>query len=104
MHKTVGELMAEQRINLVISGREYPLEAESPEMERLMRLAAGDVNRMLEKFNEQFPTTPFEDKLVFVAIREAAGKLLSQGKLQGLVDEADSLKQDLAAYLDGEEK
>ena len=55
--------MAEQRIRLVIAGREYPLEAESPEMEQLMRLAAEDVNSMLKKFDEQFPTTPFEDRL-----------------------------------------
>lgn len=96
--------MAEQNIKIVISGREYPIGAESPEAERLMRLAAGEVNSMLKKFNEQFPTTPFEDKLVIVAVRQAAAKLLLQGKMQRLADEADSLKQDLEAYLDGEEK
>ena len=96
--------MAEQRIRLVIAGREYPLEAESPEMEQLMRLAAEDVNSMLKKFNEQFPTTPFEDRLMFAAVREAAGKLLSQRNMRRLADEADSLRRDLDAYLDGEEK
>lgn len=96
--------MAEQRIKLVISGREYPMEAESPEMEQLMRLAAEDVNELLKKFNEQFPTTPFEDKLMIVAVREAAAKLLSQRNMRRLENEADSLAQDLGAYLDGNEK
>ena len=96
--------MAEQRIRLVIAGREYPLEAESPEMEQLMRLAAEDVNSMLKKFDEQFPTTPFEDRLMVAAVREAAGKLLSQRNMRRLADEADSLRRDLDAYLDGEEK
>lgn len=96
--------MAEQRIKLVISGREYPMGAESPEMEQLMRLAAEDVNELLKKFNEQFPTTPFEDKLMIVAVREAAAKLLSQRNMRRLENEADSLAQDLGAYLDGKGK
>lgn len=96
--------MAEQSIKLVISGREYPMSAESPEMEQLMRLAAEDVDGMLKKFNGQFPTTPFEDKLMIVAVREAAAKLLSQRRMRTLANEADSLGRDLGAYLDGNER
>ncbi len=96
--------MAEQRIKLVISGREYPMEAESPSMEQLMRLAAEDVDNLLKKFNEQFPTTPFEDKLMIVAVREAAAKLLAQKNMQRLENEADSLGRGLRAYLDGNDK
>lgn len=96
--------MAKQRIRLVIGGRAYPMEAESPEMERLLRLAAEDVNEMLAALNEKFPTTPFEDKLMIVAVRESVAKLLSQGNMQRFEDEADALGKDLAAYLEVEEK
>lgn len=104
MHKTVGELMAKQRIRLLIGGRPYPMVAESPEMERLLRLAAEDVNEMLMSLNEKFRTTPFEDKLMIVAIREAVAKLLSQGNMQRFEEEAEELEKNLAAYLEVEEK
>jgi len=96
--------MAGQKIKLVISGRTYPMEAETPEVEQLMRLAAEDVDGMLKKLSWQFPSTSFEDKLMIVAVREAAAKLLSQKNMRNLVDEADSLEQDLDSYLDGKKK
>ncbi|HIQ85435.1 MAG TPA: cell division protein ZapA [Candidatus Cryptobacteroides excrementigallinarum] len=96
--------MAKQRITLLIGGRPYPMVAESPEMERLLRLAAEDVNEMLMSLNEKFRTTPFEDKLMIVAIREAVAKLLSQGNMQRFEEEAEELEKNLAAYLEVEEK
>lgn len=96
--------MAKQRIRLVIGGRAYPMEADSPEMERLLRLAAEDVNEMITSLNEKFRTTPFEDKLMIIAIREAVAKLLSQGNMQRFTDEAEELERNLAAYLEVEEK
>lgn len=84
-----------------IAGKEYPLEADSGEMEQLMRVAAKDVNDMLERFNMRFPETAFEDKMVFVAVQEAAGKLYMQKKYKRLDDEVNSLGEDLVAYLEG---
>lgn len=93
-----------QRIKLKIAGREYPLEAASPEMERMMRLAASDVNKVLERFDAQFPEAAFEDKLVFAAIQEGVGKFYAQKRYSVLEDEVNSLGEDLAAYLKGMEK
>ena len=73
-------------------------------MEQLMRLAAQDVTAMVTKFDARFPDSSPEDKLVFVAIQEAAGKLSAQKKMARLVEEVQALEGDVAAYLDGMKK
>lgn len=91
----------DQSITLRIAGKEYPLKASSPEMEQLMRIAADDVNAMLAKFDARFPDRKLEDKLAFVAIQEAVGKLSAQRKNTRIVEEVTSLHDDIAAYLEG---
>lgn len=91
----------DQSITLKIAGKEYPLKASSPEMEQLMRIAADDVNAMLAKFDARFPDRKLEDKLAFVAIQEAVGKLSAQRKNSRIVEEVSTLHGDLAAYLEG---
>ena len=71
-----------QDITLKVAGKSYSLSAASPEMEQLMRLAAQDVSAMMTKFDARFPDSSPEDKLVFVAIQEAAGKLSAQKKMK----------------------
>lgn len=90
-----------QRITLKVAGRLYELRVSSPEMERLTRLAANDVNTLLGEFDTRFPDRSLEDKLVFVAIQEAVRKLTTQKKLSNLVDEANSLQSDIDTYLKG---
>ncbi|MBO7370968.1 MAG: cell division protein ZapA, partial [Bacteroidales bacterium] len=73
-------------------------------MEQLMRMAAADVSAMVTNFDARFPDSSPEDKLVFVAIQEAAGKLSAQKKMSRLVEEVESLQGDMAAYLEGTKK
>ena len=96
--------MADQRIKLVICGREYPMEADSPQTERLMRLAAEEVDKLLSELGRRYAGTSFEDKLMIVAVQKAASNLLLQKKLQDLDGETASLVQELSAYLDGEKE
>ena len=93
-----------QDITLKVAGKPYRLSAASPEMEQLMRLAAAEVSEMVTKFDARFPDSSPEDKLVFVAIQEAAGKLSAQKKMSRLVEEVQTLESDVAAYLDGMKK
>ena len=93
-----------QDITLKVAGKSYSLSAASPEMEQLMRLAAQDVSAMMTKFDARFPDSSPKDKLVFVAIQEAAGKLSAQKKMSRLVEEVQTLESDVAAYLDGMKK
>ena len=88
-----------QDITLKVAGKPYRLSAATPEMEQLMRLAAADVTAMMTKFDARFPDSSPEDKLVFVAIQEAAGKLFAQKKIARLAEEVESLGADVAAYL-----
>ena len=90
-----------QDITLKVAGKPYRLSAASPEMEQLMRLAAADVTDLMTKFDARFPDSSPEDKLVFVAIQEAAGKLSAQKKMSRLVEEVEALQGDVASYLEG---
>ena len=90
-----------QDITLKVAGKPYRLSATSPEMEQLMRLAAAEVSEMVTKFDARFPDSSPEDKLVFVAIQEAAGKLSAQKKMSRLVEEVEALQGDVASYLEG---
>ena len=90
-----------QDITLKVAGKPYRLSAASPEMEQLMRLAAAEVSEMVTKFDARFPDSSPEDKLVFVAIQEAAGKLSAQKKMSRLVEEVETLQLDVATYLEG---
>ena len=90
-----------QRVNLKIAGKEYELDAASPEMEQMMRLAAADVNGMLEKFDSRFPDTSMVDKFAFVAVQEAVGKLYAKQKFDIVKSELGSLHDELGSYLEG---
>ena len=93
-----------QDITLKVAGKPYKLSAASPEMEQLMRLAAADATAMMTRFDARFPDSSPEDKLVFVAIQEAAGKLSAQKKMSRIVEEVEALQGDVAAYLEGMKK
>ena len=93
-----------QDITLKVAGKPYRLSAATPEMEQLMRRAAQDVTDMMTRFDARFPESSPEDKLVFVAIQEAAGKLSAQKKMSCLVEEVQALEGDVAAYLEGLKK
>ena len=93
-----------QDITLKVAGKPYRLSAATPEMEQLMRRAAQDVTDMMTRFDARFPESSPEDKLVVVAIQEAAGKLSAQKKMSCLVEEVQALEGDVAAYLEGMKK
>ncbi len=93
-----------QSIKLKIAGREYSLTASSEEQESLMRLAAKDVNEMLDRFNGQFIETDMIDKFAFVAVQEAVGKFYMKAKLLRMGEDVSSLSSELKAYLEGIDK
>lgn len=90
-----------QSITIKIGGIEYPLVANSPEVEQLYRLAAEDINKLLAKYDERYGDKSLADKLAFVSLQEAVSKITNQRKLHTLVDEVNGLNSDLQAYLDG---
>lgn len=90
----------EQNITLKIAGQEFPLKATSPEMERLMRLAAEDINKMKNRYDEKYPDKTFEEKLLFVTLTETVGLISAQGKISAMAAEAESLQAELRSYLE----
>lgn len=89
-----------QSIKIKIAGKEYPFQVTSQEMEHFMRLAAEDVNAMLQNYSGKFPDKEMIDKLIFVALIEAIGKLKAQKQLDTSSKALESLGSGLKAYLD----
>lgn len=90
-----------QSINIKIAGKDYPLVAADPEKERVMRLAAEDLNNMLSRYDERFPDKPMLDKLAFVALNEAVGKINARKELAQCSSEATGLESEMKSYLEG---
>ena len=91
----------DQSITINLAGRELHLKASSPDMERLMRLAADDINAKLESYTVRYMDRSFEDKLAVVALQETVNRLVAQKRLNAASSEADALKGELDAYLAG---
>ena len=93
-----------QSITLKIAGKEFPLMASSPEQERLMRMAAEEINNMLGKYEQKYPDRSLVDKLCFVALGQAANKIKAQQQAKNIAAETAALGQDIETYLKGIEE
>lgn len=93
--------MGEQTITLKIAGKDYVLKAKSPEAEQMMRLAAEDINAMLDRYNADYPDKSELDKLAFVTLTQAVGKISAQRAAARLANDLDALDDKLGAYLAG---
>lgn len=89
----------DQNITLNIAGNQFQLKASTPEMERLMRIAAEDINKMLDRYTERYPDKKLEEKLLFVTLTQAVSRLTAQSKLNAAMADAESLANKLADYL-----
>ena len=93
-----------QSIKIKIAGIEYPLVAASPEMERLMRLAAEAINQKLAAYDAKVPNKSMSDKLSFVALNETVSRLTYQKRLSEASEEGRKLQEDVESYLKNIEK
>ena len=91
--------MEGQSITLKIAGKEYPLKVQAGQSEKNMRLAAENINQMLSKYDERFPNRSTLDKLIFVTLNEAVGRLSTSQKYKDLKEEMDKLGSELESYL-----
>lgn len=89
----------EQNITLNIAGMQFQLKAASQDMERLMRLAADDINKMLDRYTERYPDKKLEEKLLFVTLTQAVSRLNAQSKLNAALADEEKLAGELANYL-----
>lgn len=91
--------MAGQSITLKIAGKDYSLIAQSPEAEHFMRVAAENIRKMMESYDQKFPDKSVLDKLAFVALNETVSMLLAQRKLAKFTDEEAALEAEIESYL-----
>ena len=89
-----------QNIKLKIAGIEYPMVANSPEMEETMRTAADEINRKFNSYDLKYPDKTTLDKLIIVTLNETVNRIACQNKMQQLGAEAKALQDNLNAYLE----
>ena len=89
-----------QNIKLRIAGIEYPMVANTPEMEETMRLAADEINRKYSSYDSKYPDKSTLDKLIIVTLNETVNRIACQKMMQQLGAEAKELQDDLDAYLE----
>lgn len=89
-----------QNIKLVIGGHTHSFKAQTPEAEQIMRLAASDLNKRLEKFALQYPGSQELDRLAFAALNLGIEKISRERKLAELKGEADALKRETDVYIE----
>ncbi|MCR5519854.1 MAG: cell division protein ZapA [Bacteroidales bacterium] len=89
----------DQKITLNIANQAFPVKAANPEMERFMRIAAEDINKMLARYDEKYPDKSMTDKLLFVVLTQAVSRLQAQKKLNDVSAENEKLLSELSAYL-----
>jgi hypothetical protein len=92
-------MSSEQSITIVIAGTQYPLKAASPEVERLMRIAAETVNTKLAAYDAKYPNKSTADKLAFVALNETVSRLVCQKHLDEASSESAKLQDEIETYL-----
>lgn len=90
-----------QKITLKIAGRDFNLDASSPEVESSMRIAAEDINKLMARYDERYPQKSFDEKLLFVTLTETVARVVAQRKVNAMADAEQKLSTGLKAYLAG---
>ena len=88
-----------QKITLNIANQNFTVNADTPEMESLMRFAAEDINKMLLRYDEKYPSRPLLEKVIFVLLTQTVSRLQSQKKFNDVSSENEKLLSELGAYL-----
>ena len=94
----------DQKIKVTIANKEFVLLAQSPEMEERIRRAAEITNRKITAYSGKFATKSQLDILCFVALNEAMNGLELQSRIERIEKEAESVRMDIASYIENEER
>lgn len=89
-----------REIKIRIAGQGYSMSAATPEIERLMRLAAESVSEKVATYDAKYADRSMVDKLAFAALNESIGRLYAQERLSQAKGEAQELHEVTARYLE----
>ncbi len=93
-----------QNITVKIAGRPYPVKADSPEQEELIRKAADEINQKFAAYQQKRQDKGVVELLSFAALNVAMAKLVLMGKLTELAKEEVALTTELEGYLENIDK
>ena len=89
-----------RKINVTILGKQFCLQTSSERQERVVRIAADTLNKMVEQCSTQFQQSDTVDVLIFVALNICMKKLNVEEEMKNLQAEADALEREFAGYLE----
>ena len=84
-----------QRITIKIRDRKFTLEAESPEMEHYIRVAAEKVDEKYYEYLKMFPGKTSDEILSFIALNS----FIRMDELERAIEEKKKEEEDLQARL-----
>lgn len=80
------------------------MSAPTPELEKLIRLAAEEVNRKLSTYKAEHPGRSETDLLAFVALNKTIAAIATKMQLDAVNSEIESLGKGLENYLENIEE
>ena len=88
-----------QRMSVKIAGKEFELSAETPEKEEIIRKAAVMLNAHYSSYAQKFANKSMTDILSLVGLYECMKIIALEKSMARVEKEADTLTEDLEAYL-----
>lgn len=89
-----------RKITVSIRRKSYALMASSEQHERLIRLAADNVDRLIENYAGKFKAQDSDDILIFTALNVCMQNLNYKEEILKLQQEAEALEREFKGYLD----
>ena len=88
-----------QDITIKLAGKPYPLTADIPEQEQLIRRSADEINRRIADYQSKNPEGYIVDFMSFAALNLCMSYIALSDKITSLYGEEAKLVKELDGYL-----
>ena len=88
-----------QNITIKLAGKPYPLTADNPEQEQLIRRSADEINRRIADYQSKNPEGYIVDFMSFAALNLCMSYIALSDKINSLYGEEAKLVKELDGYL-----
>lgn len=89
-----------QKVKLRLGGTEFCFDADSPQQESQMRIAAEKINRLFTQYDAKYPNVPLINKLLFILLGETVNSIKAAESISAAKSEIEELKQLTDSYLE----
>lgn len=89
-----------QKISVKMGGITYPITVNSEDEERLLRIAASDIDKAVNEYLKSYPDLPLEHAFALVALNARRNALRANVEYSGVKEEVDRLEKSVEEYLE----